>query len=705
MAAALLLAGAAPALHAQQPQRPDTTRRDSAQVLPTLTVTRQPEAPNRAPVATAVLGRDAVQRAQLTIGVDEALNNVPGVYVQNRYNFAQDQRISIRGAGSRANFGTRGLKVLLDGVPQTLPDGQTQFSSIDLGLVRGVEVLRGASSSLYGNASGGVISFTTDRPAAEPFSARARVEGGSFGLVKWQGVLTTRSGPVSTLLSVSRFTWDGFRQQSAADFRRLNFGLDYALSGSTELSVRLNLTNDPVANNPGALSPAEYAANRDSAPAVNILRQANEDLEQQQASALLRSTDRDGNVTEATVFGLVRGLDNALATPPPGAFVPNVGTFVRLDRRSGGLRFQRSQRLGADPRLPRLTAGADLQSMRDLRTNFRAVAGVPTDSILLDQKEAVFEVGPFVQLGWTPAERVFVSAGGRFDYVKFSVTDYNLRDGVDNSGTRENTALNGNIGLSVEASRAFTPYANVSTAFETPTTTELVNQAGGQGGFNDQLQPQRATQFEIGLRGALGATADYSVAAFRVDVRDAIVQFREVSGRAYFVNAGETRNQGVEATLSVSPVRPLRIFGSYTYADYTFTDYKVTSGATVDTLDGNRLAGVPKHFARVGVRLAPGLGLALDVDHTISSSMFADDRNTEALVVPDWGYGVTNVRASWRAVTRGLEFTPFVAVYNLQDRDYISGVTVNGTQSRVWEPAPLRNFYAGAELAWRSPLR
>ena len=233
---------------AQEPVRPDTTGRDTTQVrqLPELnvTVTRSSEPLQKVPYAVSVLNRDDLQRGQQTLGIDEALNNLPGVVVSNRYNFSLDQRISIRGFGSRSNFGVRGLKILLDGVPQTLPDGQSQLTNVDFATIDRAEVLRGASSSLFGNASGGVISFQTQRAAAGPFAQSVRVQGGSGkrdgdDFYKWQTWTSGRFGTVSGTLSLSQFKADGFRQHSAAEFRQLNAGLDYAISGSTLARLRL----------------------------------------------------------------------------------------------------------------------------------------------------------------------------------------------------------------------------------------------------------------------------------------------------------------------------------------------------------------------------------------------------------------------------------------------------------------------------------
>ena len=351
---------------AQEPV--DTTGRDTTRVtqLPELnvTVTRTTEPLERVPFAVGVLGRDELVRGQQTVGIDEALNNLPGVVVANRYNFSLDQRISIRGFGSRSNFGVRGLKVLVDGIPQTLPDGQSQLTNVDFANMERAEVLRGSSSSLYGNASGGVISFQTERADQGPFAQRVRVQGGDGkrpgdGFYKWQSWTSGRSGDVSGTLSISQFKADGFRQHSAGEFRQLNAGGDWVMSGSTVGTVRLSLADNPEAENPGALTRAEYDINPDSAAPNNIIRGADKDVQQQQLALGLKHFDAAGNEYNATVFGLLRDLENPLAAPPDIGGGPTNGTYVRIDRAAGGLRLTMARALGSVEQAPRLTAGVD----------------------------------------------------------------------------------------------------------------------------------------------------------------------------------------------------------------------------------------------------------------------------------------------------------------------------------------------------------
>jgi iron complex outermembrane receptor protein len=685
---------------AQVPVRPDTVVRDTSRAaqLPEIevTVTRTPEPLARVPYAVGVLDRTAIQRGQQTTGIDEALSNIPGVVVSNRYNFSLDQRISIRGFGSRSNFGVRGLKILLDGIPQTLPDGQSQLTNIDFADIDRAEVLKGASSSLYGNASGGVIALQTEGAAPEPFAQRVRVQAGSGerngdAFYKWQSWTSGRSGSVSGTLSVSQFKADGFRQHSAAETRQLNAGVDYAIGGSTLGTLRLSLADDPEAQNPGALTLAEYRANPDSAAGNNILRGADKDAQQYQLALGLKHFDAAGNEYDVSLFGLLRDLANPLAAPPDINPGPTAGTFVAIDRAVGGMRLSATRRLGPGETSPRLVAGADVQRLRDDRQNFVSDAGRRTDAVFLDQREKVTEIGPFAQVQWTANARLLLSGGARFDWVRFDLDDRYLGDGFDDSGARTMSSLSGNVGASWAFGDRFVPYVNLSTAFETPTTTELVNKPDGSGGFNPDLGPQRAVNYEIGARGQPTSRVTYSVALFLGRVTDAIVQVGEIGGRAFFGNTGKTHNDGAEVGLSVTPTPGLTLSGAYTYARYRFA-----SGQ----FDGKRLPGVPEHYWRLGLRTELPGGFFLDADHTLSSSLAADDPNT--IIVDSWGAGVTNLRVGWDGEVGSLQLGPFLGVNNLWNRRYVGSVTLNGVGGRVFEPAPLRIIYFGAEIGYRA---
>ena len=655
-----------------------------------VTVARRRDSLRSLPMAAAVISRTELTRGQPTVGLDEALTVVPGVFVANRWNYSLDQRLSIRGAGSRANFGLRGVKVYLDGVPQTLPDGQSQLTNVELASLQRVEVLRGASSALYGNASGGALVLESSAPSAAPSGGYGRLQGGGFDSYKWLLGGTVRGEQWSGGAQFSRFVTDGFRQHSAAESRQASGVLRYG-SGATVATFKLALADNPQAQNPGALTAAELAVRPDSAAGTNITRGADKRVEQQQASLRIDRQLGTSSLLSVTGFLLWRNLDNPLAAPPPGPVTPTAGTWNGIDREAGGVRVELTAPLATTLRV---TGGVDVQAMDDERENQRAEGGVPTGEVLLRQRERVVEAGPFAQLRWQAASRLTVDGGVRYDFLGFDVDDRFLEDGIDHGGYRRMSALSGNLGAAFEPSPGLSLYGLVSTAFETPTTTELVNQTGTSAGFNPDLDPQRAVNVELGVRARRGAF-EATATGFVTRVQEAIIQVREVSGRAYFDNAGRTRNSGVELGLAVTAARGIVLNGAYTWADYVFTDYVIVNGAQVDTLTGNRLAGVPRHFLRAGARLGPLSGLTLDVDQLVSSSLYADDANT--IEVDGWGAGITNVRLAWTGASQRFRLVPFVTVQNAFDRRYVGSVTINGFGGRVYEPSPGRHALVGVE--------
>jgi iron complex outermembrane receptor protein len=637
-----------------------------------------------------------LRRAQATLGIDEALNNIPGVVVSNRYNYAVDQRLSIRGAGSRANFGLRGVKVLLDGVPQSLPDGQSQLTNIDLASIGRVEVLRGSASSLYGNGSGGVIAFTSDLTSPDRLGASLRVVGGSFGTAKSYARVSGRSGATVGALSASRTTVDGSRQYSAADLRQLNAAVDHSLGDRVTLSLRGGTAETPRSLNPGALTQAEYELNRDTAALNNVRRGASKETSQRYLSLRARRLIEGGEVS-ASLYGQRRFVTNALAVAPPAPAGPANGTFSTIDRRVTGMRTDVSREFAARWK-PRLAGGFDLQRAFDVRRNERTTGGrpvAPEDTLLLFQDETMTSFAPFVQVQFDPHPRVTLSAGGRRDEVRFTVEDRFFTDGSDETTERLMSAATGHLGAVWRVSTGFVPYANLSSAFETPTTTEIVATADP---FFADLDPQRIRTVEVGARGRFGRAA-YEVALFDAFATDAIVQYLQTDGRAFFRNAGETRSRGVEVGLTGHAAPWLELRLAYTHADYRFTEYRVPSASqpapALDTLDGNFLAGVPANVLRLGARTL-WRGFSLDVDHTLQAGLWADDRNS--VRVEDWGAGQLNARLGWNGTVAGWRVEPFVAVNNALDTDYVGAVTLNGFGGRVLEPAPLRNWYLGFEV-------
>jgi iron complex outermembrane receptor protein len=671
-----LLLGLAPlaALSGQQP--------DTIPTLPDLTVTV-----NRAPTglatfggAVTVLTGDGLQRQRLAVGLDEVLAFVPGVLAANRWNYSLDQRLVIRGFGARANFGVRGIKLLIDGVPQTLPDGQSQLTNLDLAQVERVEVLRGAASALHGNAAGGVVAFTTrTTPDLRGIAVDVGTEQGSFESNRVQARLAAGGERMQGALAVSRFATAGFRGQSRAEQQRVQGTLDLRLTPTLTALVRAAWADDPRADNPGALTAAEAAVTPSVAAPNNLRRNAGKAVQQGQVALGL---DHRGTAWDAELRGWLvsRELTNPLAAPAPAPTTPDEGLWIGLDRRVLGVRGAVTRRFVGGARA---TAGLDVQAARDDRINRRHVGGTSFGDPLVDQEEAVREFGAFVQGDVPVRPGLAVRLGVRRDATTFEVTDALA---ATRSGARDLSATTAHAGLTLRH-RATTAWLSVASAFETPTTTELANRPDGTTGLNTVLGPQRSRTLELGTRTRFGGVA-VDAAAWHTTTDDAITPFQEVGGRSFFVNAGATRTRGVELALVAPLGGGWSGLATWTHTDAVFTRYSLIQGDVGLVLDGNQVAGIPRHLARIGVR-GTAAGVTVDLDHAVSSSLFADDLNT--IAVAGWGVGVTGVRLSTeRRLGASASVSPFVAVQNLFARRYVGSVTVNGGFGRVFEPSPGR---------------
>jgi iron complex outermembrane receptor protein len=675
-------------------QQADTAH---AVALPAITVsaTRSTVPLAKVPLSVQILDRSQISRARPTWGLDEALGQVPGVFVANRYNFSLDQRISVRGFGSRSAFAVRGVKVLVDGIPQTLPDGQGQLTNLELGDVDRIEVLRGSASALFGNASGGVISIWTDPvPPARMREDVHAVAGwsdraGGRGWNKWQSTTGFRVAGGSAQLMVSRLSYDGERNHSAADLRNLNTRLRLPLGTGWSLAAVADVGDDPRADNPGALTLPELQANRDSAPAINLTSHAGKDVTQAQGGVTMRHPFAGGGEAGVTVFGFARELKN-----------PTTFAYIDLSRRAYGVRVSLTRPVGHGRFATQLSAGLDFQRQRDDRVNFGNNAGRPDTTRSLDQLEHVTELGPFVQGAVPLAARITLTAGLRYDWVHFQVADHLVSAAnPDDSGDRLMRALSGSLGVAVTPAPDVTLYANAGSSFETPTTTELANRPDTAGGFNPTLDPQRAWTYEVGGRGTVGSRGDWSIAIFQAAVTDELISYEVPTSpqRRFFRNAGSARHRGLELGGGLSLLPNLRLRAAYTYSDFRYVRYAFSPDTSPPrVLDGRALPGIPMHALHLIVHAEPhGIrGSWLEVETIGTSSTLVDD--TLSLRTSPWW--TTNVRLGWSGRVGGTALEPFVAANNVFNRLYVGSVVINAARGRYYEPAPGRNFYLGLSV-------
>jgi iron complex outermembrane receptor protein len=669
----------------------DTTRRDTVRLSPTVvTVTRLPLELERAPFAIAVNERDAIQRGRPGFALDEALAGIAGVQVDNRFNYALGERITIRGFGARAQFGVRGVRVLLDGIPMTLADGQTALNNVDVATIARAEVMRGPASALHGNASGGVIQLETERDDELRTSGNAgrtelRVTGGENGLLRYQIGARHAAARQWASVTASHLDFDSYRAHNQAnnDHVQVQAGRYFSVGS-------LTLTGNWVdyeADNPGSL-PRDSARLRPHIawPANDTLFVTGEEGRQGQYGAVWRQELR-GAALEVSGHALQRSVDN-----------PIPQRIVVIDRTGGGGRVAITGSPSLDAVPIRLAVGSEFQMQRDDRKNFQNVRG-ERGVLALDQLERVRNLAFFTQLSADVMPRLALMAGVRHDRINFRANDRLVTTGdptTDESGERDMNATSPSIGLTVSAARNVSVYSNFSTSFETPTTSELANQESGAGGFNPALEPQRTRSTEVGVNGRVTlarVVGSYQLAVYDARVRDALIPFEVASapGRQYFRNAGSTKNRGVEAATSLVLPRGFALRASYTHTDARFDDYAVTVGPTTTVYDGNQIPGVAANRGDATLSFQPSR-FFVDWDTRIQSRVPVNDANDEyadSYVIHGLRVGARDVRAG------ALSVSPHIGVMNLFDRAYSTSVVVNAFGRRYYEPGPPRSLYAG----------
>lgn len=636
-----------------------------------------------------------VAGAELTRGVagaflEEALRAIPGVQIQNRFNFAVGERVSIRGFGPRAQFGVRGVRILVDGIPATLPDGQATIDHLDLSSLGRVEVLRGPNSAMYGNAAGGVIHFRSIDPVDEGSLVSLGTTTGSYGLLTLNGVLSGRSGEMGYRLSFSQLGWDGYRRDPVADDGStygqaarsvLNGTLTLPLAGGRLRFVANGLDLD--ADNPGSLSIALQDESYRQAYQSNVVNRLGKTIRQGQLGASWSTTSADSE-TEIALWGVRRELEN-----------PIPGTVIGVDRNTGGVRAltRRSGSTGFGS----LSAGAgvELELMRDDRHNWENEGGEP-GALTLSQLETVRGAGLFAQARADIRERLSLLVGLRYDRIRFSADDRFVAAGdPDDSGVRTMDAISPSGGIVVRATPQVELFGSVARSFETPTTTELVNRPTGAGGFNPDLEPQRGLTLEGGVRGRVADALAFEATLFRTDLEDDLVPFEVPAdpGRQFFRNAGESRHTGWEVSVDGRLSDAARVRVAYTHVNARFRSF-VTEDADHS---GNRVPGLAPD--RVDALAVFTRGPAyVEARGLYQGPVPVDDAG--AFSSPD--YFVADLRAGLERVpVGGILASPYLAVANVFDERYNSSVTVNAFGGRYFEPGPGRTYRVGLEVTWQ----
>jgi iron complex outermembrane receptor protein len=648
-----------------------------------ITATRVPRPSLEVPASVDRLYADEIREGRPQVNLSESLGRVPGIVVQNRQNYAQDLQISSRGFGARATFGVRGIRLIADGIPATMPDGQGQAATFALGSAERIEVLRGPFSALYGNAAGGVIVVDTADPPQAP-TVEADVFAGKYDT--WRAA--TRLGGYNTLFDASRFESDGYRDHSAVRRDHYNLKFKYGLRPDTSLTVVGNQLRQPETQDPLGLTRAQFEQNPRQAVPQAFTFNTRKTVYQEQLGATLAHRLGGTARIEAMAYGGSRWVEQYLAIPLFVQAAPtHSGGVVQLDRGYGGgaLRFSAGE-------IFRVSLGAEYERMEERRRGFVNNNGT-AGALKRDEDDEVSSTDLYAQAEWKFAERWSVHGGVRASRVEFRSTDYfiALPANPDDSGTRDYSETTPVAGLLFRYSRNLSLYGSLGRGFETPTFAELAHQNTGSG-LNFALEASRSRHAEAGVKAIFPRAARLNAALFAIDTRDEIVVDTSSGGRTTFKNAGRTERKGFELGAETVAPGPLGAQLAYTRLDAVFSEGFTSGSATIPA--GNLLPGVPETQAYARLRYAPQRWYTF-LEALYRSRVPVNDANSEfadAYTVLNLVAGLTQQGPGWR-------ISEFVRLDNLTDRNYVGSVIVNDANGRFYEPSPRRSMSAGIQAS------
>lgn len=655
------------------------------------------------PAAVSVVNGDEMRQAAPRVNLSESLGAVPGLQVQNRQNYAQDLQLSIRGFGSRSTYGVRGLRIYVDGIPATMPDGQGQTSNIDIGSVDTIEVLRGPFSALYGNSSGGVINVTS-QTGTQPPTVEASSYYGSFGTwhygMKATGAVGdgSHAGDVDYTVSTNRFTTHGYRDHSGARKNLANARLGVRINDVSKLTLLLNSV-DIKANDAGGLTADEWRDNPRQSPRGD---QYNTRKNTRQTQAGLRYERQLSAQDDLSVmmYAGERETTQFQSIPRAPQLKPShAGGVIDLTRHYQGIDTRLTHR--GELLVPvTLTAGLDYENMSERRKgyeNFVMVNGAPQygeqGALRRNERNLMWNVDPYLQTQWQLTEKLSLDAGVRYSSVWFDSNDYYITPGNgDDSGDASYHKWLPAGSLKYALTDAWNVYLSAGRGFETPTINELSYRSDNQSGLNFGLKPSTNDTVEIGSKTRIG-NGLFTAALFQTNTDNEIVVDSSSGGRTSYKNAGKTRRQGMELGLDQQFGESWRLKAAWTWLDATYR----TNVCDDASCNGNRIPGIARNMGYASFGYQPEQGWYAGSDIRYMSDIMANDENTAK--APSWT--VVGLTTGYKWSYGRMDMDLFGRVDNLFDREYVGSVIVNESNGRYYEPAPGRNYGIGLNLAWR----
>ncbi|MEB6626026.1 TonB-dependent receptor [Acinetobacter pittii] len=646
------------------------------------------------------------------VNLTEVVKGVPSLQIRNRENYAQDLQLSMRGFGARSTFGVRGIRLYVDGIPATMPDGQGQTSNIDLSSLDHVEVLTGPFSSLYGNSSGGTI-LTSTKEGQGKDSIELSYSGGSHdksraGLVL-QGGAKDANEP-SYVISSSYFDTDGYREHSGAEKVLNNAKLSWNLDDGSKINWITNYVKIH-ADDPQGLTREQWNANPKQVNDADNTYKVRKDIEQTQTGVTWSKPVNDKNELYVMAYLGNRQVtqyqsiprcafkkDTQICIPKSAQLNPNhAGGVIDFERDYYGADF----RWTGKELLPNttLSVGVALDAMDEDRKgfeNFNLVNGQPSygvkGNLRRDEDNTLWNIDPYIQASWQFLPTWRLDTGVRYSNVHYKSKDNYLSNG-DDSGKTDYDKVLPSAALSWQILPELMAYVSYAKGFETPTFTEMAYRPDGESGFNFDLTASTSDTYETGLK-SQNQFGDFTLAVFQTKTKDDIVSAGNSNGRSTFRNADKTLREGVEFAWNKKLWRDLTATASYTYLDATFAADIPAYRDIAQIPSGNAIPGIAKNQAYASLAWQPSHGLYGGVDVQYIDKVYVNDTNSDAAP----SYSVTSANVGYAWVMGDWKVNSFARVDNLFDKNYAGSVIVNDGNGRYFEPADGRNWSAGLRV-------
>lgn len=637
----------------------------------------------KTPLAKHSLQVQDLQVTQLGANLSESLQRVPGLSALNRENYAQDLQISSRGFGARSQFGVRGVRLVQDGIPLTMPDGQGQPALFDLDGLQRLEVLRGPLTTLYGNASGGIIQgYTADGPQVPTLDAR--IAAGPDKLRRSRLRYGGQYGDLNISANASQLTTDGYRDHSRTRRNVANLRLGWDINDLSRLTLVFNSLEQPMSYDPLGLTKEQVKEDRRQVAGVAKTFNTRKSVRHQQMGINYQQILRNDDEITLMLYGGNREMLQYLAFKNNGV--------VQLDRRFGGgeLGWKRSTELFGLP--VQLASGVAYNYQGEQRKGKDNEFG-RKGQLKRDEYNRTVSREAYLISTWELAPRWQLVAGLRHNRFKFDSHDDFLSDGKDDSGSTQFNKTNPAAGLNWQWTDQLSLYVAAGQGFETPTLQEVAYRPDGQTGFNSSIKPSVSRNGELGAKWRSDTTR-IDLALFHTRVKDEIVTFANVNGRATYANAARSTRKGLEFSIEQKLAYGLTGYLAYTLLDARYDSYNGQSGRH----SGKTLPGVARHTYYAELAWQPQqLPLSTALELQGMSKRYATDDNRHKAD----GYRIFNWRAGYRHEVGGFTFEPFVRVNNINNKAYIGSLIVNGSGGRYYEPAPKRNWLAGLGVEYR----